>query len=102
MSPTIQRTVFFTLTVAVGLYAIVHLTRSDGLTALLENRNSIRRMEADIRDLEAKLDTQAKYVEDIKAKKPEVVVPLIRKRTGWVREGETDFREPAQAPSPQP
>ncbi len=105
MSPTIRRTIFVMLTFAVGLYAIMHLSGPNGLSALLEKRDAIGRMEKEIQDLENKVEAKAKYVEDIKAKKPEVVIPLIRRRTNWVRDGETDFRtetEKAPVHTPKP
>ncbi len=104
MSPTIRRTVFAMLIFAVGVYAVVHLSGPHGLQALLEKREAISSMEKEIQDLEAKVDAKAINIEGIKAKKPEVIIPLIRKRTNWVRDGETDFRtetEGVRSPGPK-
>ena len=92
MSPTIRRTLLVMLTVAAGMYAVVHLRGPNGINALLEKRQAIRQMQEENRLLEAKVASEARCVEDIKAKKPEVIIPIIRARTNWVREGERDFR----------
>ena len=97
MSPTIRRTVFAMLIFAVGVYAVVQLSGPNGLQALMEKRGAISRMEKEIQSLEAQVDAKANHIEGIKAKKPEVIIPLIRKRTNWVRDGETDFRTETEA-----
>ena len=92
MTPTIRRTLFGFLTAAVAVYAVVHLSGPNGVTALLEKRDVIATMQEENQTLAAAVASKAKYVEDVKAKKPEVIIPLIRSRTNWVREGEKDFR----------
>ena len=92
MPPTIRRTLFIMLMAAVALYAVVHLSGPNGLSALMQKRQAVSAMEDANRELEAKVAERTQYVEDIKAKKPEVVIPLIRNRTNWVRDGEKDFR----------
>lgn len=92
MSPTVRRTLFIMFTAAVAVYAVVHLSGPDGLTALMAKREAIRKLQEDNRNLEEEINRKARYIEDIKKKKPEVVLPLIRKRTNKVRPGEKEFR----------
>lgn len=101
MSPTIRRTIFLLLTAAVAVYAVVHLTGPNGVKALMQRREAIRAMQEENRKLEEAVATRTKYLDDVKAKKPEVIIPLIRERTNWVRPGEKDFRmpEPKQTPA---
>ncbi len=104
MTPTIRRTLLVMLTVAAGMYAVVHLRGPNGVSALFEKREAIRQMQDENRTLEAKVAADAKCVEDIRAKKPEVIIPIIRARTNWVRDGERDFRiesDRKQAPKAQ-
>jgi len=96
MSPTIRRTLFIMVTAVVAVCAVLHLSGPTGLSALLEKRQAIRTMQDENRALEEGVAAKVKYVEDIKAKKPEVIIPLIRNRTNWIREGETDFRIPVE------
>ena len=103
MSPTLRRTLSLLLIAAAGVYAVVHLSGPSGLNALLEKRQAVRQMEDAVQALETKVDSQAKYADEIRAGKPEVIIPLIRSRTGWVRDGEMDFRtapEPDHAHKP--
>jgi len=102
MSPTIRRTLFIMLSAVVAVYAVMHLSGPSGLQALLEKREAIRMMQEENHSLEDAVAAKAKYVEDIKAKKPEVIIPLIRNRTNWVREGEKDFRIPVDRKPPAP
>ena len=102
MSSTLRRALLMMLTALVGVYALINLRGPNGLAAFFEKREAIRALEDQNRTLEDAVELKAKYVEDVKAKKPEVIFPLIRKRTGWVRDGEQDFRlekEPKPAPA---
>lgn len=92
MSPTVRRTLFIMFTAAVAVYAVVHLSGPDGLTALMAKREAIRKLQEDNRNLEEEVNRKARYIDDIKKKKPEVILPLIRKRTNKVRPGEKEFR----------
>jgi cell division protein FtsB len=87
------------LTAAVAVYAVVHLSGPNGVKALLERREAMRAIQEENRQLEDVVAAKAKYVEDVKAKKPEVIIPLIRDRTNWVRPGERDFRMPENQPT---
>lgn len=98
MSPTLRRTLLATLTAVVAVYAVVHLSGPNGVKALMEKRAMVRTMQEENSKLEGEVAVKTKYVEDIKAKKPEAIVPLIRNRTNWIREGERDFRI---APTPK-
>jgi cell division protein FtsB len=102
MSPTIRRTLFAMLTAVVAVYAVVHLSGPNGVKALMEKRETIRTMQEENARLEEKVAAKTKYVEDIKAKKPEVIIPLIRNRTNWIREGERDFRIAPEPRHPAP
>ncbi len=102
MSPTIRRTLFVMLTVAALVSAVAHLRGPNGVSAFLDKRQAIQALQEENRLLENRVAEKTQYVEDIKAKKPEVVIPLIRKRTSWVRVGETDFRKKLPQPAANP
>lgn len=102
MSPTIRRTLFVMLTVAALVSAVAHLSGPNGVSAFMDKRQAIQTLQDENRLLETRVAEKTQYVEDIKAKKPEVVIPLIRKRTNWVREGETDFRKKLSQPPANP
>jgi cell division protein FtsB len=100
MTPTIRKTLLSLLTAAVAAYAVVHLSGPSGVAALLEKRAEIKAMQDENQRLEQKVGEKTQYVEDIKSKKPEVIIPLIRNKTNWVREGEKDFRFEKQSATP--
>ncbi len=102
MSPTIRRTLFIMLTVAALVSAVAHLSGPNGVSAFMDKRHAIQTLQEENRLLENRVAEKTQYVEDIKAKKPEVVIPLIRKRTSWVRGGETDFRNKTPQPAAKP
>jgi hypothetical protein len=89
MSPTLKRTLIMMFTIMIGVYALMNLRGPNGLAAFMEKRDAIQQLEDQNRALEKLVDAKAKYVDD-------VIFPLIRKKTGWVRDGEQDFHEPAK------
>lgn len=108
MSPSLRRTLFIMFTAAVAVYAVVHLSGPDGISALMAKREAIKQLNETNRKLEDEIAVKVKYNDDIRKRKPEVVLPLIRKRTNKVRPGERDFRfgrsttpaAPADPPAP--
>ena len=102
MSPTIRRTFFIMLTVAALVSAVVHLSGPNGVSAFMDKRKAIQTLQDQNKVLETRIGKTTQQVEDIKARKPEVVIPLIRKRTSWVRGGETDFRSKSPQPAAKP
>lgn len=79
-------------TAAVAVYAVVHLSGPDGLSALMAKREAIKHLNETNRKLEEEIAVKSRYNDDIRKRKPEVVMPLIRKRTNKVRPGEKEFR----------
>lgn len=106
MSPALRRTILIMFTAAVAVYAVVHLSGPDGLRALMAKRDAIRELNEANRKLEEEIAAKGRRNEDIRKRKLEVVLPLIRRRTNKVRQGEKEFRfgpPPAQsAPATPP
>ncbi|MBM3793959.1 MAG: hypothetical protein FJW31_07790 [Acidobacteria bacterium] len=110
MSAPLRKTLFVLLMAAVAVYAASHLRGPNGLVALFAKQEAISQLEDTTAKLAKSVEEQEKRIQAIRDKKSEVVIPLIRSRTNWVRQGEFEFHlnekekkagTPAAAPAAQ-
>ena len=91
MSATVRRTLIVLFTAAVAVYATAHLRGPNGLGALFAKQEAISQLEDSTAALAKDVEAQEKRIQAIREKKSEVVIPLIRSRTNWIRKGEFEF-----------
>ena len=81
--------------IAVGLYAVGHLTGSQGLSALMEKRQQIQELQKETQSLRQENQERDEYLKDLKTN-PDLQRRLIRERLHYVDEGAVDFNTPAE------
>ena len=82
---------YLLLMAAIAVYAASHLSGPSGLGALFAKQEAIGQLEDSTAVLAKSVEEQEQRIQAIRQKKPDVVVPLIRSRTNWVRQGEFEF-----------
>jgi cell division protein FtsB len=82
--------------VAAGGYAVVHLTGTQGLPAMLQKRKQIQVLEEETRRLEQENQKLASYLDDLKSS-PDRQRQLVRERLHYVEPGSVDFSAPGES-----
>jgi cell division protein FtsB len=100
MKEKLQKAGYAALAVLLGGYAVVHLTGSQGIPALLEKRKQIRALQEENRGIRHEIEEKRVYLNDL-ASSPEAQKRLVRERLHYVEDGTVDFKTPSDVPPPK-
>jgi len=96
MSSRVRQALYAGLTVVLGVYAVGHLTGSQGVSALMEKRRQIQQLEAETQRLRQENKERSEYLNDLKAN-ADLQRRLVRERLHYVDQGAVDFKTPEEA-----
>jgi cell division protein FtsB len=95
MNSRLRQGLYAAAAVAIGLYAVGHLTGSQGISALMEKRRQIQALDEQTQRLRQENKEIAEYLEHLKAD-PDLQRKLVRERLHYVDPGAVDFKTPTE------
>jgi len=98
MTTAVKRVAFGVLLAVLGAYAVTHLRGPNGLAALNEKRNQIKKLEAEKRELEEAIRIQDQTNKDLTTN-IDLLKLKIKEKRGKLEHGEQEFREPRKEDS---
>ena len=96
MSSRVRQAVYAGLAVVVGVYAVGHLTGSQGVSALMEKRQRIQKLQEQTQRMRQENEETRAYINDLKSN-ADAQRRLVRERLHYVDEGAVDFKTPDEA-----
>jgi cell division protein FtsB len=95
MNTRLRQTLYATAAVVLGLYAVGHLTGSQGISALMEKRRQIQALDEQTQRLRQENKEIAEYLDHLKTD-PDLQRKLVRERLHYVDQGSVDFKTPTE------
>ena len=86
-----RQAIYASLAALLGIYAVGHLTGSQGISALMEKRSQIQQLETETQLLGQENKELGTYLSDLKSD-PDLQRRLVRERLHYVDENTVDFK----------
>ena len=99
MGNRVRQAVYAGIAIVGGIYAVGHLTGSQGVSALMDKRHQIQKLEDETQQLRQENEERKAYLNDLKSN-PDAQRRLVRERLHYVDEGAVDFKTPEETKPP--